>query len=100
MLWFHRSFKKKFQRIEAGWSSSRVRSLLGEPTEAEDTKIPDGSAWGTQPALAYKIQAGEPARQWMFHAEEHYHYIWFAKVGEDASDPWKVTMKVRVAGRL
>ena len=100
MSWFRPSFKKKFERIEAGWSSSQVRSLLGEPTEAEDTKVPDGSVWGTQPALAYKIQAGEPARQWMFQAEEHFHYVWFAKVGGNVSDPWKVTMKVRVGGRL
>lgn len=100
MSWFRPSFEKKFKRIENGWSSSQVRSMLGEPTEAEDTKVPDGSVWGTQPALAYKIQAGEPARQWIFHAEEHFHYVWFAKVGETRSDPWKVTMKVRVRARL
>ena len=100
MSWFHPSFRRKFERIKAGWSSSQVRSLLGEPTEAEDTRVPDGSVCGTQPALAYKIEAGEPVLQWIFHAEEHYHYVWFAKVGESVSDCWKVTMKLRVPGRL
>jgi hypothetical protein len=94
------SFKQKFEGIQTGWTSSQVRLVLGEPTEGEDTKVPDGSVWGTQPAMAYKIQSGEPVRQWMFHAEEYFHYVWFAKAGGDAVDPWKVTLKVRVPRRL
>jgi hypothetical protein len=62
MFWFRQSFEKKFKRIKGGWTSSKVRQVLGEPAEAEDTKVPDGSVWGTQPAMAHKIQAGDPSR--------------------------------------
>ena len=94
------TFKARFERIQAGWSSSRVCHLLGEPTQAEDTKVPHGSAWGTQEAMAYKIRAGEPVRQWMFQTGEYFHYVWFAMVDEDAHHPWRVTLKARVPGRL
>jgi len=100
MFWFRQSFEKKFKRIKGGWTSSKVRQVLGEPAEAEDTKVPDGSVWGTQPAMAHKIQAGEPVRQWIFQADGFFHYVWFAKVGGDPNDPWRVSVKIRVPRRL
>jgi hypothetical protein len=100
MWWFRPSFKKKFERIQGGLSSSQVRQLLGAPTEAEDTAVPLGSTWGTQPALTYKIRAGEPVRQWMFEVDGQFHYIWFARAGHDETDPWRVTLKKRVPHRL
>ena len=94
------SFETKFELIQAGWSSSQVRQLLGDPTEGEDTTVPDGSGWGTQPAMAYKIQAGELVRQWMFHAEDWYHYVWFARIGGGREDPWRVALRLKVGVRL
>ena len=100
MWWFRPSFKKKFERIKGGWSSFQVRQFLGAPTETEDTAMPLGSAWGTQPALTYKIRAGEPVRQGMFEVDGQFHYIWFAKAIHDDDDPWRVTLKTRVPHRL
>ena len=94
------SFDKKFERIKNGWSSNRVLQLLGYPSESEDTQIPAGSAWGEQSALKHRIHAGEPVRQWIFKEDASYHYIWFAKVGDDEQDPWEVTLKVKVSRRL
>jgi len=100
MFWFRPSFEEKFKRINGGWSSSKVRRLLGEPTEAEESKIPDGSVFGMQRAFAHKIQAGEPILQWLYQAEGFFHYIWFAKVGDNPDDPWLVALRVRFPRRL
>jgi len=100
MWWFRPSFRKKFERIKGGSSSSEVQQLLGAPREAEDRAVPLGSTWGTQPELTYKIRADEPVRQWMFVAGGQYYYIWFAKASHDEVDPWRVTLKKVVPHRL
>ena len=99
-FWFHQFFEREFKLIKGGWTSSKVRQILGEPIEVEEMKIPEGSAWGTQPAMAHKIQAGEPVRQWIFQGDGFIHYAWFARVGGDFDAPWRVSLKMRVSRRL
>jgi hypothetical protein len=82
----------KFESVVAGQSCSEVQQLLGEPSLAEDTTIPAGSAWGLQESLTYKISAGAPVRQWIYECDASDYTIWFASVDGD----WRVTLRLRL----
>lgn len=86
----------KFESIVAGQICPEVRRLLGEPTLAEDMTVPAGSAWGLQDAMAYKIAAGGPVRQWIYELDATDYTIWFASVDGD----WRVTLRLRLPSIL
>jgi hypothetical protein len=100
MLWFKPSFKKKFGQIKGGWSPSQVLGLLGGPTEMEDSEIPLGSDWGSQPGMTFQMKAGDPVQQWMFEDKSEFYYLWFAKVSYADEDPWRVTIKKIMPHRI
>jgi hypothetical protein len=100
MLWFKPSFKKKFGQIKGGWSTSQILDLLGSPTEVEDSEVPLGSNWGSQPELTFQMKAGEPVKQWMFENNGEFYYIWFAQVSYAEEDPWRVTLAKKLSHRL
>lgn len=100
MWWFRPSFKKKFNRIKGGWSSSQVGELLGTPKETEDTVVPLGSDWGNQPAMTFRMKGGDPVRQWMYQHRGEFYYLWFAKVSYAEGDPWRVTLIKKTGRRL
>jgi len=100
MWWFRQSFQKKFNNIKGGWRTSHVQQVLGEPKEVEDTIVPLGSGWGSQPALTFKIKPGEPVKQWMFEDDGQYYYLWFAKVGRTNDDLWRVTLTKQTSHKL
>jgi hypothetical protein len=100
MWWFRPSFKKKFGQIKGGWSPSQVLELLGGPAEMEDSEVPLGSDWGSQPGMTFPIKAGEPVKQWMFENKDEFYYLWFAKVNFADDDPWRVTLTKKMSRRI
>ena len=100
MLWFKPSFKKKFSQIKGGWSTSQVLDLIGSPLEVEDSVVPLGSNWGTQPGLTFQIRAGEPVKQWLYENDGEFYYLWFASVNFAEDDPWRVTLKNKLPRRI
>jgi len=79
-----------FKAVGAGQTCAEVRHLLGEPSLAEDLTIPDGSVWGLQDCLVYKLPAGAPVRQWIYESDGTDHFVWFASVRGE----WRVTFRV------
>ena len=100
MLWFKPSFKKKFSQIKGGWSISQVLDLLGSPMEVEDSEIPLGSDWGRQPGMTFAMKPGDMVKQWMYQDDDEFYYLWFANVSYAEEDPWRVTLKKKVARKL
>ena len=100
MWWFKPSFKKKFGRIKGGWSIAQVKELFGEPKEVEDTVVPLGSNWGSQPGMTFKMKGGDPVKQWMYEDGGQFYYLWFANVNYAEDDPWRVTLKKKLARKL
>jgi hypothetical protein len=100
MLWFKPSFKKKFSEIKGGWSTSQVLDQLGSPLEVEDSEVPLGSNWGSQPGMTFVMKPGDLVRQWMYQDDGEYYYLWFAEVSYAEDDPWRVTLKKIVNHRL
>jgi hypothetical protein len=100
MLWFKPSFKKKFSQINGGWSISQVLDLLGSPLEVEDSEIPLGSDWGKQPGMTFAMKPGDLVKQWMYQDDGEFYYLWFASVNYAEDDPWRVTLKKKVARKL
>jgi hypothetical protein len=100
MWWFKPSFKKKFAKIKGGWSPSQVLGLLGGPTEMEDSEVPLGSDWGSQPGMTFRMKAGDPVQQWMFEDKGEFYYLWFAKVNYADEDPWRVTLTKKMSRRI
>ncbi len=100
MLWFKPSFQKKFSQIKGGWSTSQVLDLLGSPMEVEDSEVPLGSNWGSQPSMTFAMKPGDVVKQWMFQHDDEYYYLWFASVSYAEEDPWRVTLKKKVARKL
>jgi hypothetical protein len=86
------SFLDQFKKVTSGASPAQIEHLLGRPDQAEDTRIPDNSAWGTQDSLTYKIPAGSPVKQWVFRRENKDCCVWFAEVDGE----WKVTLRLCV----
>jgi hypothetical protein len=85
-----------FEALSAGQTCPDVRRSLGEPSLAEDTTVPAGSAWGMQDALAYKIPAGGAVGQWIYESDGTDYTIWFASI----SGEWRVTLFVRLPSVL
>jgi len=100
MWWFKPSFKKKFDQIKGGWSTSQVLDLLGSPLEGEDSEVPLGSNWGSQPGMTFVMKPGDMARQWMFEDDGEFYYIWFAQVSYADDDLWRVTLTKKVDHKL
>ena len=100
MLWFKPSFNKKFSQIKGGWNISQVLDLLGSPLEVEDSEIPLGSNWGSQPGMTFAMKAGDLVKQWMFEDDGAFYYLWFAQVNYADEDPWRVTLKKKVNHKL
>jgi hypothetical protein len=100
MLWFNPSFNKKFEQIKGGWTISQVLDLLGSPVEVEDSEIPLGSDWGKQPNMTFAMKAGDLVKQWMYQDDDEFYYLWFASVSYAEEDPWRVTLKKKVAHKL
>ena len=100
MLWFKPSFRKKFSEIKGGWSLSQVLDQLGSPLEVEDSEIPLGSNWGSQPGLTFAMKPGDLVKQWMYQNDSEFYYVWFAQVSFEEEDPWRVTLKKVVNHKL
>jgi hypothetical protein len=101
MLWFKPSFKKKFSQIRGGWSTSQVLDLIGSPMEVEDSQVPLGSNWGSQPGMTFALKPGDMVKQWMYEYDDEYYYLWFAEVSFAEEDPWRVTLiKARLSRRI
>jgi hypothetical protein len=92
MLWFKPPFKKKFDQIKGGWSTSQVLDLIGSPLEAEDSEIPLGSDWGSQPGMTFLMKPGDPVKQWMYEDKGEFYYLWFAETDQTDENPWRVTL--------
>lgn len=100
MLWFKPSFKKKFGQIKGGWSTSQVLDLIGSPMEVEDSEVPLGSNWGSQPGMTFAMKPGDLVKQWMFQDDGSFYYLWFAQVSYAEEDPWRVTLKKTTTRKL
>lgn len=100
MLWFKPSFKKKFSQIKGGWGTSQVLDQLGSPLEVEDSEVPLGSNWGSQPGMTFALKPGDQVRQWMYEYNGDFFYLWFAQVNYAEEDPWRVTLKKTVNHKL
>ena len=74
--------------------------LLGSPLEVEDSEVPLGSNWGSQPGMTFVMKPGDMARQWMFEDDGEFYYIWFAQVSCADDDLWRVTLTKKVAHKL
>ena len=74
--------------------------LLGGPTEMEDSEVPLGSNWGSQPGMTFVMKPGDMARQWMFEDDGEFYYIWFAQVSYADDDLWRVTLTKKVDHKL
>ena len=81
-------------------SCSEVAHVLGLPTDSKDTVVPIESSWGLQPAAAFKIRPGAPVREWRYRITDGYIFIWFAQVGSDGEDGWRVTMTASLPDAL
>ncbi len=100
MAWFKPSFKKKFGQIKGGWSTSQVLDLVGSPLEVEDSEIPLGSDWGSQPGMTFHMKPGDPVKQWMFEYKGEYYYLWFAETDPADENPWRVTLTKKMSHRI
>ena len=74
--------------------------LLGSPLEGEDSEVPLGSNWGSQPGMTFVMKPGDMARQWMFEDDGEFYYIWFAQVSYADDDLWRVTLTKKVDHKL
>jgi hypothetical protein len=100
MWWSKPSFKKKFGQIEGGWNTCQVLDLIGSPLEVEDSEIPLGSDWGSQPGMTFQMKPGDLVKQWMYEDRDEFYYIWFAQVRYANDDPWEVTLKKIMSHRI
>jgi len=83
-------FIDKLRQLTKGMTPGEVELLIGAPHNREDTVVPEGSVWGLQDGLAYKIAAGESVRQWVYSRENKDHCIWFALVDQQ----WKLSARL------
>lgn len=79
-----------FRRLAPGMTTAEVESSLGPPHVVEDTTIPDGSVWGMQGGLRYKIREREPVLQWNYFDDDNDHCVWFAKPARE----WLLTLRL------
>jgi hypothetical protein len=100
MLWFKPSFKKKFGQIKGGWTTSQMLELLGSPLEVEDSELPLGSDWGSQPGMTFRMKAGDPVQQWMFEDKGEFYYLWFALMSQGEEHPWRLTLTKKMSRRI
>ena len=84
------SFADSFQRLAPGMTTAEVESSVGPPHEVDDTTVPDGSGWGMQDGLRYKIRVREPVLQWAYFDDNNDHVVWFAKPASE----WLLTLRL------
>lgn len=74
--------------------------LLGSPLEVEDSELPLGSDWGSQPGMTFRMKAGDPVQQWMFEDKGEFYYLWFALMSQGEEHPWRLTLTKKMSRRI
>lgn len=82
---------KRYKEILPGDVESDIRIALGEPTTVNETLVPEGSGFGLQDAMKYKLQAGDPIKHLVYEAEETKFNFFLASV----NGTWRLSMKAK-----